>query len=144
MVAMQSMLMALILPLAPGDAPAHALQPAAFMSDQLHLAKASMPGEWPFTVEEGLLRCTDRQGHRSVFFAELRSLDEIREAGPARLPRYVVVSSNPFALVTTVGDSDLYLPFDTLETLIKRLAPLEATGLKLCDGPGETYDDKDL
>ena len=120
------------------------LLPAAFMSDELLVSKASAVTEWPFTVDEGNLRCIDYQGHRSVFFSDIVAIGERDEDGSIKLPRVVVVSSNPLALLLTVADSELYVPFDTLETLVKRLAPFEAMGLELCGGPGETYDDEDF
>ena len=57
---------------------------------------------------------------------------EMGEIGSMKLPRSVVVTTNPLAFLATVEDRELYAPYDTLETLIRRLAPFEAMGRKLC------------
>ena len=48
------------------------------------------------------------------------------------LPRSVVVSTNPIALFASYEDRALYAPYATLEELLRRLAPFEAMGQKLC------------
>lgn len=71
-----------------------------------------------------------------MFFGEIPPANMQK---PAEETRDVAVSTNPFALFATYENRDLYLPFDTLETLIKRLAPMEAHGTTLCDkGTSET------
>ena len=57
------------------------------------------------------------------------------------LPRMVVVSANPLALLASFEDRALYLPFDTLETLVGRLAPFEEMGLALCDEASRQPDE---
>jgi hypothetical protein len=91
---------------------------------------------WPFSIDAGDLTCIQFAGQRYVFFAEILPANTQKPVWEAR---NVAVSTNPFALFATYEHRDLYLPFDTLETLIKRLAPMEAHGTTLCDkGPGET------
>lgn len=101
---------------------------------ELAIRASEATGEWPFSVEEGSLTCMAYQGQRVVIFSEPWRDDVPQEFGDMTLPRSVIVSTNPLALMASLEDRDLYRPFDGLETLIRRLAPYEAIGLALCDG----------
>lgn len=90
--------------------------------------------EWPFSVDEGTLTCVDMNGQKVVLFSEPWREDVPQEFGNMTLPRSVIVSANPIALLASVEDRDLYRPFDSIETLIGRLAPYETMGRELCDG----------
>ena len=91
--------------------------------------------EWPFVVDRGTLVCVALGGNRTVIFSEPWPEDAGQETGDMTLPRSVIVSANPFAILAALEDRSLFLPFDSLETLIRRLAPLETFGLGLCDDP---------
>lgn len=95
--------------------------------------------DWPFSVETGTLTCVDIGGQKVVLFSEPWREDVPQEYGNMTLPRSVVVSTNPFALLASIEDRALYRPFDSLETLIVRLAPFEKMGRRLCGEakPGE-------
>lgn len=118
------------LPLAP--LPAGAEQPV-LADNEAPLARGDHPHEWPFSVDTGTLSCTAIGGQRVVIFSEPWRTDVPQEFGNMTLPRSVIVSANPFGLLASAEDRSLYLPFDTLETLIKRLAPYEAIGTRLCE-----------
>jgi len=129
MVATQAAIVALAMPAAPVDV---AAREAMFVSERVHVTKAEWAERWPFSIDEGELVCVEFGGSRSVFFSEILSDEEAGTFGNMKLPRDVAVTTNPLALFATVENRDLYLPFDSLETLITRLAPMEAFGTALC------------
>ena len=106
---------------------------AVSVSSEMPISRATSEHEWPFAVDEGTLTCVALQGQRVVIFAEPWRTDVLQEFGNMTLPRSVIVSANPIALFGSYEHRDLYLPFDSLETLIRRLAPFEAMGARLCD-----------
>jgi hypothetical protein len=102
-------------------------------SEDLVIRKGETAHEWPFAVDEGELTCVAMDGQRFVFFAEILTPEQQGGFGNMVLPRRVVVSANPMALLASLEDKALYAPFDGLETLIQRLAPFERMGWELCD-----------
>lgn len=96
------------------------------------IRKAESQHEWAFSIDEGTLTCVKLGEDAFVFFGENLGVEEMGETGGMKLPRSVVVTTNPLAFLATVEDRELYAPYDTLETLIRRLAPFEAMGRKLC------------
>lgn len=102
-------------------------------SEDLVIRRADVAHEWPFAVDEGELNCIALDKQRFVFFAEILTPEQQGGFGNMTLPRRVVVSANPMALLASIEDKALYAPFDGLETLIKRLAPFERMGWELCD-----------
>lgn len=105
---------------------------AAFSFPEREIARGDTPHEWPFSVERGKLTCVAMQGQETVLFFEPWRDDVPQEPGNMTLPRGVVVSTNPFALLASLEDRALYAAYDSLETLIRRLAPFETMGRKLC------------
>ncbi|MBX3578865.1 MAG: hypothetical protein KF723_16835 [Rhizobiaceae bacterium] len=105
---------------------------------EIVIRKGEVAHEWAFSIDEGTLTCVPFGGERHVFFAEILSDEETFVDGTVRLPRSVVVTVNPIALFVTVENRELYAPFDTLETLIRRLAPFYDMGRALCDEPART------
>lgn len=105
---------------------------AAFGFPEMEIGRGDTEHEWPFSVERGKLTCVAIKGQETVLFSESWRTDVPQEFGNMTLPRSVVVSTNPFALMASLEDRELYLPFDSIETLIKRLAPFEIIGRKLC------------
>lgn len=112
---------------------APALAQAIRFSEDVVIRKGEAAHEWPFSVDEGELNCIAMDGQRFVFFAEILTPEQMGTFGNMRLPRRVVVSANPLALLVSLEDKALYAPFDGLETLIRRLAPFERMGWALCD-----------
>ena len=96
---------------------------------EIEIDRASARTEWPFSVDRGDLSCIDMGNQRFVFFSEKPATDDL--VGIANR-RTVVVSTNPLTYFASFEDRALYAPFKDLETLIKRLAPYEAMGTKLC------------
>lgn len=96
------------------------------------ISKAEAKHEWPFSLDEGELTCVKMGQPEYVFFSEILTPEEMGEIGSMKLPRSVVVTANPLAFLATMDNRELYAPFDTLETLIKRLAPYEVMGRALC------------
>lgn len=105
---------------------------AAFAFPEMEIGRGDTDHEWPFAVERGRLACVAVHGQETVLFSEPWRTDVPQVPGNMTLPRSVVVSTNPFALMASLEDRALYLPFDSLETLILRLAPFETIGRKLC------------
>jgi hypothetical protein len=103
--------------------------------DEVAISRADAAEEWPFSVDEGTLTCITYEGQRMVIFAEPWRDDVPQEFGNMTLPRSVLVSTNPFALLASLEDRALYAPFDSIETLIARLAPWETIGAAICDTP---------
>lgn len=101
---------------------------------EMEIARGDVEHEWPFSVDAGTLTCVEIGTQRTVLFSEPWRTDVPQEIGNMTPPRSVIVSANPIAILASLEDKDLYLPFDGLETLIVRLAPFEAIGSKLCDG----------
>jgi len=99
---------------------------------KLEISKADSAHEWPFSVDRGELACVAIGGQRTVIFSESWRTDVPQEFGNMTLPRSGIVSANPLALLASQEDRALYAPFDSLEVLIRRLAPFEAMGLALC------------
>lgn len=95
--------------------------------------KADATHEWPFSVETGELACVELGARRTVIFSEPWRTDVPQEFGNMTLPRSVIVAANPLAVFASYEDRALYAPFDSLETLIRRLAPFEAMGTLLCE-----------
>lgn len=120
--------LAVTLPLA---ADAMAAVPTGY--PEIELSRSGTPHEWPFSVDAGRLACVPLGGRRVVIFSEPWREDVPQEFGDMTLPRSVIVSTNLFALLASIEDRDLYLPFDRIETLLARLAPFEAMGIKLCE-----------
>lgn len=104
---------------------------------EMQISKAGSVHEWPFAVDTGDLTCVAMGGQKVVIFSEPWRKDVVQEFGNMTLPRSVIVSANPLALLASLEDRALYAPFDTLETLIKRLAPFERMGWDLCDSATE-------
>jgi hypothetical protein len=100
---------------------------------EIVIRKGETEHEWPFAIDAGELTCIRYGGQKYVFFSEILTPDEMGEFGDMKLPRMVVVTANPMAYFATVENSDLYLAWDSLETLIRRLAPYERMGWDLCD-----------
>jgi hypothetical protein len=123
-----------LLPVGEGDAGAM----RAYSFPEIVIRKGETGHEWPFSIDEGELTCLAYQGQRYVFFAEILTDDEMGTFGAMTLPRSVVVSTNPVALFASFEDRALYAPWDSLETLVTRLAPYELMGRALCD---DTDDD---
>lgn len=105
----------------------------AFDFPEIEIAKATSPHEWPFSVEKGDLTCVQLGQVRGVIFSEPWRTDVPQEFGNMTLPRSVIVSANPLAIFASYEDRSLYAPYDSLETLIRRLAPFEAMGTRLCE-----------
>lgn len=105
---------------------------AALAFPEMEIGRGDTEHEWPFSVERGKLTCVALQGQETVLFSEPWRTDVPQEFGNMTLPRSVIVSANPFALMASLEDRALYLPFDSIETLIRRLAPFETIGRKLC------------
>ncbi|MCA0317009.1 MAG: hypothetical protein LCH88_02965 [Proteobacteria bacterium] len=101
------------------------------------ISRSDNETEWPFSVASGLLACVWSGGRKVVSFIETPDApDDEHEAPPGR---HVVVSANPFELTfLNISSRDLFLPADTVETLIRRVAPFEALGQRLCDQPQGT------
>lgn len=119
-----------------GEPAARAWLPASTFPE-IVIRKAETEHEWAFSIDEGTLTCIGMNGQRYVFFAEILSDEEMGEFGNMKLPRSVVVTTNPMAFLATIEHRELYSPYDSLETLIRRLAPFETMGRKLCDQPTE-------
>lgn len=107
--------------------PALAAMPSFF--PEVEISKQEAKTEWPFSVGRGELSCVSFGEGAFVFFSEI--LNE-REESDGKLSRMVVVTANPLALFASFEDRALYAPFDSLETLITRLAPYETMGRALC------------
>ncbi|MCX8573017.1 hypothetical protein NDO48_28675 [Aminobacter sp. MET-1] len=101
------------------------------------ISRSDNETEWPFSVASGLLACVWSGGRKVVSFIETTDdPDDEHEAPPGR---HVIVSANPFELTfLNISSRDLFLPADTVETLIRRVAPFEALGQRLCDQPQGT------
>lgn len=93
--------------------------------------------EWPFSVERGTLACGWAAGQKIALFIE--AAEEDRFDGRMEHPRRLILSVNPFDLaVQNLGFRDLFAPFDSLEQLIRRVAPYVTTARRLCDQPSGT------
>ncbi len=99
---------------------------------EMEIGRGDTHHEWPFAVGSGTLTCVSLQGQVTVLFSEPWRTDVPQELGNMTLPRSVIVATNVFALLASIEDRALYLPFDSLETLIRRLAPFETMGRELC------------
>lgn len=99
---------------------------------EIVIRKAESKHDWAFSLDEGTLTCVGMNGEEYVFFSEILTDEEMGEFGSMTLPRSVVVTTNPIAFLATMENRALYRPYDSLETLIKRLAPFETMGRKLC------------
>ncbi|MEQ1955296.1 hypothetical protein [Mesorhizobium sp. CN2-181] len=108
------------------------------------IRKGETEHEWPFSIDEGELTRVEMQGQRYVFFSEILTAEEMGTFGNMTLPRSVVVTANPMAYFATADNRELYAPWDSLETLIKRLAPYERMGRELCDNAGQAPETEDL
>lgn len=109
-----------------------AMPVAASTFPEIVITRSEAQTEWPFSVDQGELSCVNYGQGAFVFFSEILPDDVDNAPGPMKLPRMVVVSANPMALFASIEDRALYAPFDTLEALIKRLAPYETMGRELC------------
>lgn len=107
--------------------PALAAMPSLF--PEIEITRQDAKTDWPFSVDRGELSCVSWGEGAFIFFSEI--LNE-REQADGKLPRMVVVTANPMAVFASFEDRALYAPFDTLETLIRRLAPYETMGRELC------------
>ena len=123
--------------------PARADTPVG-MYPEIPLARGDASHEWPFSIEQGRLTCVNYSGQRVVIFSENWRTDVPQEFGNMTLPRSVIVSANPISLFASVEHRELYAPYDTLETLIKRLAPYERMGWELCDQAPQPPKSSDL
>lgn len=101
---------------------------------EIVIRKAETQHEWAFSIDEGMLTCVPLGGKRFVFFGEILTPEEMGQMGNMKLPRSVMVTTNPLELLAGIEDRELYAPWDSLETLVMRLAPFREMGEKLCDG----------
>lgn len=108
--------------------------------NRMPLSRADTTHEWPFSIDAGELACIVFAGRRTVLFSEVLTDEESGEIGNMTLPRSVIVTVNPFELLATVEHRELYAPYDSLETLIKRLAPFVTMGLEICPGQKKPDD----
>jgi len=99
---------------------------------KVEISKAGAAHDWPFSVDSGTLTCVAHAGQQVVIFSEPWRTDVPQELGNMTLPRSVIVSTNPLALLASLEDRELYLPWESLEQLIKLLAPWETMGRQLC------------
>ncbi|WP_421864882.1 hypothetical protein [Parvibaculum sp.] len=99
---------------------------------RITISKADAVHEWPFSVDTGELACMRFTGRVFVFFTEGPSPENTDDLQGYVGRRMVIVTANPFELFSSMDNRDLYAPFDSLETLIKRLGPYEAMGRKPC------------
>lgn len=99
---------------------------------EVEISKAEAAHAWPFSVDAGTLTCIAHAGQQVVIFSEPWRTDVPQEMGNMTLPRAVIVSTNPLALLASLEDRELYLPWESLEQLIKLLAPWETMGRQLC------------
>lgn len=101
------------------------------------ISRSDNETEWPFSVASGMLACVWSGGRKVVSFIE--TPDDPDDEHDAPSGRHVIVSANPFELTfLNISSRELFLPADTVETLIKRVAPFEALGQRLCDQPQGT------
>lgn len=98
----------------------------------MEIARDDTEHEWPFSVPAGELTCIALDGESFVFFSEPWP-EDAGGFGDMTLPRTVVVSTNPFALMVNLEDRSLLAPFADLETLIRRMGPFETMGRRLCE-----------
>jgi len=110
----------------------------------IEIGRGDTQHEWPFSVERGNLTCVAIGSLKTVIFSEPWRTDVPQEFGNMTLPRSVIVSANPLALPASLEDRTLYASFDSLEVLIKRLAPFEAMGLALCARGGAEPQNREL
>lgn len=103
------------------------------------LARDGQAHEWPFSVDSGELSCVRIGASQTgVIFSEVPPPEEQGEIGNLKPGRSVVVTANPVALLVSIDDRSLYAPYDSLETLITRLAPYERIGQAICpDAPAK-------
>ena len=95
--------------------------------------------EWPFSVERGTLACGWAGGQKIALFIEEEPDDGDSPGGGTSQPRRLLLSVNPFDLaVQNIGFRDLFAPFDSIEELIRRVAPYVTTARRLCDQPPGT------
>jgi hypothetical protein len=96
--------------------------------------RADREDAWPFTVDEGYLTCAWLLGKPTVYFT-----DNPGEGGSIEGMRVVVVSTDPMDLMFSrfIGQG-LIGSFESMETLIKLMAPFKNTGNRLCDQPRGT------
>jgi len=112
------------------------------ISEELPIDRAGSRHEWPFSVDRGSLTCVTMDGQRVVIFSEPWPDVPIEQLDVMKPPRSVIVSVNVMLLLASIEDRSLYLPFDSLETLIRRLAPFETMGRALCDKDAATPQTK--
>jgi hypothetical protein len=105
---------------------------SAFDIPRIEIVKGQTGHEWPFSIDRGELSCFAFGGERHVFFSEILSPEEQGTFGNMKLPRMVVVATNPMAYFATFEHRELYLAWESLETLVLRLAPYERMGRDLC------------
>jgi len=99
---------------------------------RMEISRDTTPYEWAFAVDGGELACVAMGGQYHVFFSEPWPARISIPGFPMTLPRSVAVTTNPIALLASYEDRDLYAPFASLEELIRRLAPFEVMGKRLC------------
>ena len=101
------------------------------------IVRAGNERDWPFSIESGNLACIWSAGRKQVFFVEMRPEDI--NAGKEFMPRYVIVSANPFDLTFgNMADRTLFAPMTDVAELVRRAAPYAALGERLCDLPPGT------
>ncbi|WP_421864885.1 hypothetical protein [Parvibaculum sp.] len=98
------------------------------------ITRADNEADWPFTVDAGQIACVWSGGQKVAMFLERRpdALEDHEEF----TPRSVMLSVNPFELtVMNIGNRGLLAHADSVETLIKRIAPYVTVAQRLCDQP---------
>lgn len=94
--------------------------------------------DWPFVIDSGYLACVWSAGQKVVMFVEKPPVGDSE-------PDLVFVTTNPFELtMMNIPGRHLIAPADSLEELIRRMAPFHELGRRLCEqprgsdiGPGE-------
>ncbi len=94
------------------------------------VARTDNERDWPFVPDEGLLTCVWSGGRKVVMFAAKPETETDEK------PDLVFVSTNPFdATLLNIGSRHLIAKTDSVEDLIRRFAPFEQLGQRLCNQP---------
>jgi hypothetical protein len=105
------------------------------------ISRTDSERDWPFTVDEGDLLCLYIMGKPAVYFREVSM-----QRGESPRPRVAIVSTDPFRLMAGgLTGAGLLAKTDSIEALIKLLAPFESLGSRLCNQPrGSVVDSGEL
>lgn len=103
------------------------------------IERSNFREDWPFMERRGLIVCTRHMNVRLVIFlpeSRVAREDEDEPRSSVQNEDYAIISTRlPDLFISATAFGKVFIPFDSFEAHIARIAPFVAIGKALCDQP---------